>query len=80
MQPIYLSDGFHTSDMIIQNGVVDPTIAKVQYTALEYISTWLEQWPGTNSLTPTMGFVCQKCAPEVDQLNRNMKAVPFLVS
>ena len=74
MQPIYLSDGFHTSDLIIQNGVVDPTIAKVQYAALEYISTWLEQWPGTN------GFVCQKCAPEVDQLNRNMKAVPFLVS
>ncbi|KAG2346899.1 hypothetical protein BDR05DRAFT_928527 [Suillus weaverae] len=42
--PIYMSDGFHTSDMISDNGVVDPTIAVVQEAGLRYMKEWLAEW------------------------------------
>lgn len=48
MQPIYLSDAFHCSDMRTRSAV-DPTVAKVQNAALGYMKTWLTGWPGTNS-------------------------------
>ena len=40
-QPIYESDGFHCSDLSIENGVVDETVHAVQMAALEYMKTWL---------------------------------------
>ncbi|KAI6101248.1 peptidase S28 [Pisolithus sp. B1] len=43
-QPIYVGDGFHCSDMITENGVVDATIANVQSAALGYMKTWLAGW------------------------------------
>ncbi|KAG2355878.1 serine carboxypeptidase S28-domain-containing protein [Suillus spraguei] len=42
--PIYMSDGFHTSDMLTDNGVVDPTIAVVQAAGLMYMKEWLAEW------------------------------------
>ncbi|KAG1743020.1 peptidase S28 [Suillus lakei] len=42
--PIYMSDGFHTSDMATKNGVVDPTIAVVQEAGLRYMKEWLAEW------------------------------------
>ncbi|KAG2357279.1 peptidase S28 [Suillus spraguei] len=42
--PIYESDGFHCSDMFIDNGAVDPTIAVVQAAALMYMKEWLAEW------------------------------------
>ncbi|KAG2039995.1 serine carboxypeptidase S28-domain-containing protein [Suillus americanus] len=42
--PIYMSNGFHTSDMIIDNGVMDPTIAVVQEAGLMYMKKWLAEW------------------------------------
>lgn len=41
MQPIYESDGFHGSDIVIANGVIDDTVRAVQVAALEYMKEWL---------------------------------------
>ncbi|KAG2053444.1 hypothetical protein BDR06DRAFT_982770 [Suillus hirtellus] len=42
--PIYEGDGFHCSDLITENGVVDPTIAVVQAAGLMYMKEWLAEW------------------------------------
>ncbi|KAG2127725.1 serine carboxypeptidase S28-domain-containing protein [Suillus bovinus] len=46
--PIYEGDGFHCSDLITENGVVDQTIAVVQEAGLMYMKEWLAEW------TPSM--------------------------
>jgi hypothetical protein len=43
-QPIFVSDGFHCSDLSTAAGRVDPTIAHVQSEALSYMKTWLADW------------------------------------
>ncbi|KAG7443164.1 uncharacterized protein BT62DRAFT_935498 [Guyanagaster necrorhizus] len=43
-QPIALGDGFHCSDLLTPNGVVDPTVAAVQNQALGTMHTWLQEW------------------------------------
>ena len=40
-QPIYESDGFHCSDLLTKNGVVDETLHAVQMAGLEYMRMWL---------------------------------------
>lgn len=53
-QPIYISGGFHCSDLKTLAGQVDPTIKKVQVAALGYFKTWLAQWkPSIQSYTPS---------------------------
>jgi hypothetical protein len=47
-QPIEISDGFHTSDMITKAGLVDPTIAQVQKDALGFVATWMAEWHALN--------------------------------
>ncbi|KAG2071058.1 peptidase S28 [Suillus decipiens] len=47
--PIYMSDGFHCSDMFIYNGVVDPTVAAVQEAGLMYMKKWLAEWKPSSS-------------------------------
>ncbi|KAG2114779.1 peptidase S28 [Suillus discolor] len=42
--PIYEGDGFHCSDLITENGIVDPTIAVVQAAGLMYMKEWLAEW------------------------------------
>ncbi|KAG2357277.1 serine carboxypeptidase S28-domain-containing protein [Suillus spraguei] len=42
--PIYEGDGFHCSDLLTENGVVDPTIAAVQEAGLMYMKEWLAEW------------------------------------
>ncbi|KAG1787153.1 serine carboxypeptidase S28-domain-containing protein [Suillus plorans] len=42
--PIYESNGFHCSDLITENGYVDPTVAVVQEAALMYMKEWLAEW------------------------------------
>ncbi|KAG2085941.1 peptidase S28 [Suillus discolor] len=46
--PIYMSDGFHCSDLLTRNGMLDPTIAVVQEAGLGYMKEWLAEW------TPSM--------------------------
>ncbi|KIK48996.1 hypothetical protein CY34DRAFT_429555 [Suillus luteus UH-Slu-Lm8-n1] len=41
--PIYMSDGFHCSDLIADNAM-DPTVAVVQDAALRYMKEWLAEW------------------------------------
>ena len=41
-QPIGVSDGFHCSDMITQNGRVDSTVLAVQQQGLAAIKGWLQ--------------------------------------
>ncbi|EIW78768.1 hypothetical protein CONPUDRAFT_155499 [Coniophora puteana RWD-64-598 SS2] len=43
-QPIYESDGFHCSDLLIYNGVIDATILTVQEAGLAYMKEWLEAY------------------------------------
>ncbi|KAF8552214.1 hypothetical protein OG21DRAFT_1465999 [Imleria badia] len=40
-QPIYVSDGFHISDLERVNGIADETVYAVQMAALEYMKMWL---------------------------------------
>ncbi|OJA09344.1 hypothetical protein AZE42_13689 [Rhizopogon vesiculosus] len=49
--PIYEGDGFHCSDMDTVNGI-DPTIAAVQETALEYMAEWLAEWKPSTLESP----------------------------
>ena len=43
-QPHAISDGFHCSDLITENGVVDSTVLAVQQAGLKYIAGWLAEW------------------------------------
>ncbi|KAG1839389.1 peptidase S28 [Suillus tomentosus] len=47
--PIYMSDGFHCSDMLSYDNGIDPTIAVVQEAALRYMKEWLAEWKPGNS-------------------------------
>jgi hypothetical protein len=49
LQPILISDGFHTSDLGIANGKVDASVGEVQKEALKYFSTWISQWNDLHS-------------------------------
>lgn len=42
--PIYLSDGFHCSDLSVANGLVDSTVLDVQKAALASMKAWLATW------------------------------------
>ncbi|OJA14041.1 hypothetical protein AZE42_12146 [Rhizopogon vesiculosus] len=42
--PIYEGDGFHCSDLIVENAIVDPTIAAVEEAGLSYMAEWLAEW------------------------------------
>jgi hypothetical protein len=42
--PIFEGDGFHCSDLITENGIVDLTVAAVQEAALSYMHDWLAEW------------------------------------
>ncbi|KAJ3878386.1 peptidase S28 [Lentinula edodes] len=44
LQPIFVSDGFHASDLIVDFGEADPSVGAVQQHALEIFSTWLSDW------------------------------------
>ncbi|KAH7916581.1 peptidase S28 [Hygrophoropsis aurantiaca] len=44
MQPIYLTDAFHGSDMIAANAKVDPSVLTVQKAGLAHMKTWLSTW------------------------------------
>ncbi|KNZ77238.1 Putative serine protease K12H4.7 [Termitomyces sp. J132] len=48
-QPIYLSDGFHCSDLKTLDGQANSTIYDVQVAALKYFKTWLAQWKPSNT-------------------------------
>ncbi|TFK25968.1 hypothetical protein FA15DRAFT_638482 [Coprinopsis marcescibilis] len=43
LQPVYLTNGFHCSDMGVM-GSVDPTVGDAQQKALGHIATWLRTW------------------------------------
>ncbi|KAG0694878.1 peptidase S28 [Suillus ampliporus] len=42
--PIYEGDGFHCTDLVIENGIVDATVAAVQIAGLSYMKEWLAEW------------------------------------
>ncbi|KAG1891883.1 peptidase S28 [Suillus fuscotomentosus] len=43
-RPIYEGDGFHCTDLLVQNAVADPTVAAVQEAGLMYMKEWLAEW------------------------------------
>lgn len=43
-QPIFISDGFHCSDLSVRNAKVDATVENVQTHALKFMATWLSEW------------------------------------
>lgn len=46
--PIAVGDGYHCSDLLTANAVVDGTVLGVQQEALGYIRTWLGEWNSTS--------------------------------
>ncbi|KAG1770250.1 serine carboxypeptidase S28-domain-containing protein [Suillus occidentalis] len=46
-RPIYEGDGFHCTDLVVQNGIVDATVAAVQEAGLMYMKAWLAEWKPT---------------------------------
>ncbi|EKM56364.1 uncharacterized protein PHACADRAFT_253438 [Phanerochaete carnosa HHB-10118-sp] len=51
-QPIAVGDGFHCSDLISDNGAVDPTVLAVQQRGLASIKAWLEGFKPTKRSLP----------------------------
>ncbi|KAF9026495.1 hypothetical protein BDZ89DRAFT_1067591 [Hymenopellis radicata] len=49
LTPVFLGKGSHTSDMIVVNADVEPTIAYIQEQAIAYMLAWLADW------TPQIG-------------------------
>ncbi|KAJ7591526.1 serine carboxypeptidase S28-domain-containing protein [Mycena floridula] len=48
LRPIVMADGFHCSDLQIDSGTIDPSIAALQTQALSTMKTWLADFkPGT---------------------------------
>ena len=43
-EPLAISDGFHCSDLITQDGQVDDTVLAVQQHGLKSIGSWLAEW------------------------------------
>ncbi|KAI8968824.1 peptidase S28 [Trametes punicea] len=44
LQPHLLSDGFHCSDMLIQEGIASAKVKSVQDAAVQYVQKWLAEW------------------------------------
>lgn len=47
MQPHLLSDGFHCSDLLVDEGEASAKVKSVQDTALTYMEKWLSEWKPT---------------------------------
>ncbi|KAF9266345.1 hypothetical protein L218DRAFT_922990 [Marasmius fiardii PR-910] len=43
-QPIYLSEGFHASDLLARFAAVNPSVASAQQTGLAAIRRWMQEW------------------------------------
>ncbi|KAB5588585.1 Serine carboxypeptidase S28 [Ceratobasidium theobromae] len=44
LQPIVVSEGFHTSDLQVRNGAADKTVYAVQQLAVAYFTKWVKEW------------------------------------
>jgi hypothetical protein len=42
--PIYEGDGFHCTDLVVRNDIVDSTVLAVQEAGLMYMKEWLAEW------------------------------------
>jgi hypothetical protein len=42
--PIYEGDGFHCTDLVVRNDIVDSTVLAVQEAGLMYMKEWLVEW------------------------------------
>ncbi|KZO98573.1 hypothetical protein CALVIDRAFT_478445 [Calocera viscosa TUFC12733] len=51
-QPIEVSDGFHCSDLITDNGAVDNTIYQAQQAVLSNMQQWMDEWYEANPAAP----------------------------
>ncbi|KZT55218.1 hypothetical protein CALCODRAFT_498923 [Calocera cornea HHB12733] len=54
-QPIAVSDGFHCSDLITDNGVVDSTIYQAQQTVLNSMQQWMDEYYEAHPQSPNPG-------------------------
>ena len=55
-QPLAISDGFHCSDLITQNAVVDNTVLSVQKQALQSMKSWIAEWEPFTYVSGFGGF------------------------
>jgi len=72
-RPIYLTDGFHCSDLLFANAALDPGVREVWRNALEIFPKWISEFTPTDApqrSSSTPGMV----------LGRWMLAVAALVS
>ncbi|GJJ15866.1 hypothetical protein Clacol_010144 [Clathrus columnatus] len=81
-QPIYVGNGFHCSDLIVQSGI-DPTIKAVIDAGVATLSNWLTEWPGSkaktmNSVSPPMEFSPSQIPSDV--VTATPQAVPAVAT
>ena len=55
-EPLAISDGFHCSDLITQNAVVDNTVLSVQKQALQSMKSWIAEWEPFTYVSGFGGF------------------------
>lgn len=48
-QPVEVGDGFHCSDLVTANGLVDSNVLAVQTKALTFMKSWLAEWKPPSS-------------------------------
>jgi len=65
-QPIWVSDGFHCSDLGTSSGLADTTVGAVQSAALAAMKNWLKDWkPTGNSPTKSDPVVTEQAVPQL---------------
>ena len=62
-QPVVVSDGFHCSDLLNRNALVDDTILDVHTQALASMKTWLADWTPTSSKRELEGALYKRRYP-----------------
>lgn len=62
-QPVVVSDGFHCSDLLTRNALVDDTILDVHTQALASMKTWLADWTPTSSKRELEGALYKRRYP-----------------
>jgi hypothetical protein len=52
-QPIFIHEGYHTKDLITQNGDINLSIRAVQDLAVAYMGKWVKEWRAAHPDVPS---------------------------
>ena len=72
-QPIFVSDGFHCSDLLTE-WTVDPTVADVAALGVAYLGRWQDEWRQAH---PHVSSASAFSTPNPDTLTKPPPFIPF---